>query len=335
MAIKKLDSGKWQVNVQPGGRAGKRVKKSFSTKAEAIAWERHVQAKVQEDPAWAPPKRDARLVKDIIDLWHKHHGYSLNDGEGRLRILYAMCEAMGNPKVDHFTADLFAEYRAKRIDAGIKPSTLNREHSYLRAAFNECIRLDHWKKENPLSKLRAFKVQESELSFLSLDQIAILMDRLAVSKNPHVLMVSTVCLSTGARWGEAEDLRISQVQNCLIQFVKTKSSKARSVPITADFEKALLSHYEEHGMGERLFATAYSSFREAIKATNLKLSDGQLTHILRHSFASHFMMNGGNILALQKLLGHYSLTMTMRYAHLSPDHLEEARRLNPIALLPR
>jgi site-specific recombinase XerD len=45
------------------------------------------------------------------------------------------------------------------------------------------------------------------------------------------------------------------------------------------------------------------------------------------------MMNGGNILVLQKILGHSSLVMTMRYAHLAPDHLKEARLLNPIAAL--
>lgn len=67
----------------------------------------------------------------------------------------------------------------------------------------------------------------------------------------------------------------------------------------------------------------------------LVLPRGQLTHVLRHTFASHFMMNGGNILVLQKLLGHSSLTMTMRYAHLAPDHLQEARMLNPLTCLKR
>jgi site-specific recombinase XerD len=45
------------------------------------------------------------------------------------------------------------------------------------------------------------------------------------------------------------------------------------------------------------------------------------------------MMRGGNILALQRILGHQSLTMTMRYAHLAPNHLEEAKRLNPLVLI--
>ena len=58
-----------------------------------------------------------------------------------------------------------------------------------------------------------------------------------------------------------------------------------------------------------------------------------VTYILRHTFASHFMMNGGDVLSLQKLLGHSDLKMTIRYAHLSPDHLAQAIELNPISRL--
>jgi site-specific recombinase XerD len=44
----------------------------------------------------------------------------------------------------------------------------------------------------------------------------------------------------------------------------------------------------------------------------------------RHTFASHFMMNGGNIIALQQILGHASIQQTMAYAHLAPDYLQNA-----------
>ncbi|KRV01105.1 hypothetical protein AN456_07760 [Pseudomonas aeruginosa] len=62
-----------------------------------------------------------------------------------------------------------------------------------------------------------------------------------------------------------------------------------------------------------------------------------MTHILRHTFTSHYMIGGGDTLALQRILGHSSMTMTMtmtmRYAHLSPEHLESAMRLSPLAQL--
>lgn len=50
----------------------------------------------------------------------------------------------------------------------------------------------------------------------------------------------------------------------------------------------------------------------------------QAAYVLRHTFASHFIQNGGNILTLQKILGHSTVAMTMRYAHLAPEYLQDA-----------
>ncbi|WP_371869771.1 tyrosine-type recombinase/integrase [Telluria antibiotica] len=104
------------------------------------------------------------------------------------------------------------------------------------------------------------------------------------------------------------------------------------MPIREELEKAIFDHFDAHGTGERVFGYAFSAFREGLDRAKITLPDGQLTHSLRHSFASHFMMHGGNIIALQRILGHASLTMTMRYAHLAPEHLQEVKNLNPIAL---
>ena len=57
---------------------------------------------------------------------------------------------------------------------------------------------------------------------------------------------------------------------------------------------------------------------------------GQATHILRHTFATHFMMNRGDILVLQRILGHKKIEQTMAYAHFAPEHLIQAVQLNPL-----
>jgi site-specific recombinase XerD len=104
------------------------------------------------------------------------------------------------------------------------------------------------------------------------------------------------------------------------------------VPISERLERTLHDHFEKHGTGERVFEYAFSAFREGLDRAGITLPDGQLTQSLRHSFASHFIMSGGNIIALQRILGHASLTMTVRYAHLAPEHLQEAKSQNPLTL---
>lgn len=79
-----------------------------------------------------------------------------------------------------------------------------------------------------------------------------------------------------------------------------------------------------------LFKPCYSAFRKAMQRAGIETPAGQLTHLLRHTFASHFMMNGGNILVLQRILGHTDIKVTMRHAHFSSEHLEDAAKFNPL-----
>lgn len=332
MTIKRVE-GRWLVDIKPGGRSGRRVRKTFDIKADALEWERWVRAQTQETPSWTPPKKDPRRLSELIELWHRHHGLGLRSGEDTKRRLLALAQAVGDPLAENFSADHFAQYRTKRLADGVTASNLNREQQYLKAVFNELERLSYWKKGNPLAKVRAFKIPERELSFLTTEQIEALLAALPLGRNKHVTLIAKICLATGARWSESEELKIGQMRGGKIQFARTKSGKTRAVPIADDLEAGIREHHRQYGNEDRIFAPAWSAFREGIERAQIVLPDGQMTHVLRHTFASHFMMNGGNILALQKILGHSSLTMTMRYAHLAPDHLQEAIALNPLAAL--
>lgn len=330
MTIKKSPSGSgWIVDVQPGGRGAKRFRKTLPAKAEALAFEVWLKNKLAQSPDWERPRRDPRKLSDLVALWFDAHGVNLRAGENTRSRLSLLCEAMGNPAADKFKADMFADYRSRRLADGISANNLNREHAYLRAMFNELRRLGLWVGDNPLALMRQFSIEDKELSYLSLDQIEKL---LAKGRNADALLIAKVCLSTGARWSEAEGLRVSQVRDGQIHFSGTKSGKNRSVPI-GDALLADLTAVTSSSVSGRLFKYAYAAFRDAVRRMGLELPRGQLTHVLRHTFASHFMMNGGNILVLQKLLGHSSLTMTMRYAHFAPDHLQEAKLLNPLSRL--
>lgn len=332
MAIKKRADGKWLVNLKPGGRTGHQVKRVFSTQSEAKQFQIWYASQHQRDPDWAPVKPDSRRLRDLVEAWYAAHGVGLRSGSNTRARLLALADKLENPVASQLTAKDFDGYRRARIAEGKALQTINREHSYLRAVFNELRRLGQWSRPNPLVDVRQFKTNERELTYLTHGQIDVLFDALGESRNPHALLIAKVCLATGGRWGETEALRTTQVRGGIVQFAnQTKSKRARAVPIAPELQAEIDTHARRHGTPPRIFDSAYAAFLEALERAALGLPRGQASHVLRHTFASHFMIGGGNIIALQRILGHQSLAMTMRYAHLAPDHLQEALRLNPVA----
>lgn len=327
MAVSKLPSGKWLCQCFPYGRDGKRIRKQFATKGEALSYER----RLMNSASGVTLNDNAVTLSAFVDKWYEMHGKTLSSGEERKVKLLAICERLGDPLASHFDKNTFAVYRERRLNGEWNPkgkkklseATVNREQSYLHAVFSEMKRLGEWEGDNPLAGIRQFKEGEQELAFLYEDEIDRLLSACDASANPDLGIVVRICLATGARWSEAQDLRQSQILPGRLTFTQTKSKKNRTVPISAQLQGLLP---KKRGA---LFSPAYEAFKAALKRAGIELPKGQRTHVLRHTFASHFMMRGGNILVLQQILGHSTIMMTMRYAHFAPSHLEAAVALNP------
>lgn len=327
MAVNRLASGKWLCQCFPYGRDGKRIRKQFATKGEALSYERRLMANKQSTEV----NNGAVKLEDLIQRWYDMHGKTLESGESRRVKLSAICMRLGNPLAHEVDKNMFAVYRERRLAGewlpkgkkSIKEATVNREQSYLHAVFSELKRLGEWEGNNPLEGIRHFKEGDQELSFLYPDEIERLLIACDESENKSLGIVVRLCLATGARWGEAESMRQSQILPGRVSFINTKSNKNRTVPISKRLQDML-----PKSRGS-LFSSSYDAFKHALRRARIELPSGQRTHVLRHTFASHFMMGGGNILVLQQILGHSTIMMTMRYSHFAPDHLEAALALNP------
>lgn len=152
-------------------------------------------------------------------------------------------------------------------------------------------------------------------------------------------------LNTGMRRGELAGLLWDKVdfQRSMIEISRirdryglrdtTKSGKTRFVPMNSQLKETLLRLFQRR-QNEYVFIRpdgdpvsshhAYRNFNSLQKKTGVSKIR---IHDLRHTFASHFMMNGGNLYDLQKILGHYNFSMTQIYAHLSPDHLSKTTEI--------
>jgi site-specific recombinase XerD len=120
-------------------------------------------------------------------------------------------------------------------------------------------------------------------------------------------------------------------RNGLADRTKTRNSQRR-IPMSDVVRHALTTLKERAWHPEYVFCSAYGKevdeqhiywyFARAQKKA--RLTNHYRFHDLRHTFASHFVMNGGSLYDLQKLLGHSRFEETQRYAHLSPEHLAKA-----------
>lgn len=329
MSVKQDKSGKWSVQVDRKGIP--RVRKAFDDKRSAESFEREYLARYATR---INANSDSRSLTELVELWFEYHGLNLADGERRRQCLLDMASALKNPVASQLTAEDFVKYRAARLRAGLTQKTFNNHHGYLSSVFNKLRKLKVIDWENPLSEVDFIKIQERQLSYLSIDQIQLLLDTISDGcLNESTYFVAQLCLRTGARWGEAESLRFKQLHAGRVTFEFTKGKRTRTVPLDPAFYAELMRFAGYKNPDDRVFTNCIGSFRRAVARADLDLPSGQCSHILRHSFASHFMMKGGNILSLQRILGHADISMTMRYAHLSPDHLQDAVRLNPVVEL--
>lgn len=205
--------------------------------------------------------------------------------------------------------------------------TLNNILGYVNAVYNFLCKNAIITYPNPFLPVDKIRIHEKELIFLSSEEIRLLFEDIKKnSKSLHVMIITKICLSTGARWGEIQSRKDHHFRNNQIHLTFTKSKKNRIIPLDENLFREVKEHIEEYGE----FTNCQESFRRALLRSGVRTVRGQASHVLRHTFASHFMMNGGNIRVLQSILGHSDIKMTMKYAKFSKEHLNDAVKLNPL-----
>ncbi len=209
--------------------------------------------------------------------------------------------------------------------------TVNRYLATLSACMAFAVRPLGWIEKNPCERVTKSKENAGRVRFLSDDELRRLLD----ACRPHVDLYQAVVLSltTGARQAEIMNLRWPQIDfnRKTITLFETKNGDRRTLPLVGEAATLLLARSKLRSLkDDRLFPPMTEkaesrSLREVWGRTLLAAQiDDFRWHDLRHTAASYLVMSGVSLVEVAKILGHRTLAMVLRYAHLADNHIVES-----------
>lgn len=219
------------------------------------------------------------------------------------------------------------QYRRVRLEAGVSVG-FNRDMECLRNLYNRAIGWG-WLRENPVRHFKRVKESRGRTRWLTQEELQRLLD----SSSPQLRWPVVMAAMTGLRMGEVLRLKVGDIDRMrgmvMVQAGSAKTREYREVPVYSALLPLLEHLMAGRDAAEPLFLNSrgkpYRSMRTALATALRNAGIKNLTpHDLRHTFASHLMMQGADIGSLMEMLGHRSMEMTKRYAHLSQDHKREA-----------
>jgi len=210
------------------------------------------------------------------------------------------------------------------------PASVVRYMAALSHAFNVAVTEWEWLDDSPLRKVKKPKEARGRVRFLNNDERERLLIACQQSSNPTLYICVILALSTGMRQAELMSLQWQDVnlKDNYIILHKTKNGERRRVPLAGHGLSLLLDYAKVRRLDTPLLfpstlrpnqpITLRQPFANALQAA--AITDFHW-HDLRHCTASYLAMNGASLAEIAEVLGHKTLAMVKRYAHLSDGHV--------------
>jgi integrase len=237
----------------------------------------------------------------------------------------------GRHLLKDITAFGIEQHKAKRLAAGCRPGTVNRELMLLKGMLTKAV---EWKylTVSPGATVRAVKDTGQRTRILTPDEQAALLASYDIGRRQHVRPIIELLLITGARLGEVLSLRWEDTTGGFLRFVDTKNGRPRRLPITARIAEILASVPRRGGdfvfvswRTRARYKCVLTGFKAALKDAGIDPT-GVVIHTLRHTALSRMMDAGLDVRTIMEVSGHRSLGMLERYTH--PTEQRKADALN-------
>ncbi|RLB83091.1 MAG: hypothetical protein DRH17_03290 [Deltaproteobacteria bacterium] len=332
MAKVRKRGNSWQIDYfDPNG---KRVRQSFKKRKEAEA-ELGKRVSLIAEGRYLDVKKDYRTtLGELLDKYTENYQHQASFRENkqyfinRSRAYFGEDTRLSN--IRYMDLETYRNYLKQKPTwwGGLRSNAaVNREISCLHHIFTKAV---EWEmiERSPFDRGNPLWLKENNTRFRYLDQDEI--NRLLEAcDRQYTKDVIVTVLHTGMRRQEVLGLKWDQIRGGFIYLSKTKTDEARQIPIDQDLGELfkrirqrnhLKSEYVFCDKEGKPFRSIRTSFTRVLRKAYIE--DFKF-HDLRHTFASHFIMRGGKLKTLKKILGHKTLQMTMRYAHLSNEFAKE------------
>lgn len=338
MSVRRRPDGRWRVDIAVlRGGEEVRVRRAAPTRDAALKLERELRAKMDRGEI-----ADAKAV--LYREWSKEffEVYVTNNNKPSERMAKEqvlrdhLLPFFGETRIDRICVAQIERFKSEQLKVGAKPKSINNRLAVLRRSL---VIANEWGHLALVPKVQRLKTAKEKFRFLSFEEATSLLDGAAPEWRAMILLA----LRTGLRHGELLALKWENVdlvggrvfvrRNVYRGIEGTpKGGHEREVPLSGEALaalRALPSRFRDNyvfGSGA-VRLTAGETKWPLWSACRRGGIDRCGWHVLRHTFASHLVMRGVVLKAVQELMGHATIDMTMRYAHLSPVVRSDAVQL--------
>jgi len=352
MAVKKW-RGKWVVDLKIDGRRVRRVSPD-QTKAGAKRYEAELLLGLSTPQSCSGPAEgraqgggECPTLAEFAPEWLVTYAVPNNKPSERARkesiLRVHLVPFFGNRRLDAISPLLIERFKAEQLQEGLKASTINSQLIVLQKLLRTAVEWGHFERRDDVWRIRRLPTDERQFDWLRPDEAGLLL-RAAKEMSAKWYTFFFVALRTGMRRGEILALHWDEVDferrritvrytNWQGRLGSPKSGRIRVVPMTGDLAEALHA-WRSTGVGTSplVFPNRRGDLTNwhsgAGRALDRALERAGLRHIrlhdLRHSFASHLVLKRCSLREVQILMGHHSIRMTERYAHITDDRLASA-----------
>lgn len=320
---------------------------TFDRLTDAREWAKKIEADMKAGRHFGQSKRHTfneladeylqhAMDKKRLEYWRKAFGQSLLADIAPSRISKERDKLLseetrryaspptGNPELDATRS------RSKRSGA-----TVNRYIAALSSCLSYGVKTLEWLERNPCERVKKPKESNGRVRYLSEDEVNRLLDACQASHNKDLYLAVVLSLTTGARQEEIMSLRWKQIdfQQRVIMLTRTKNGDQRALPLAGQAFSFLHERSKVRSLvDDRVFPSSIrakkSDYLDLRQPWEKALTAAEIKdfrwHDLRHTAASYLAMEGGSLIEITKLLGHRTIQMALRYAHLSSEHIARA-----------